>query len=438
MDEYFLSKLIYEPILQQTELTDIESIINAQMPSYTLSKTQKANFCCNDQITNYNTFECSMCANVTTAAQKQQWISETLIDNIKGMYWDPCTRQKLTNDIRLMIKGATCTMPSFIQGRSINDEPYPIPENIFQSLIYKTIQENIQNIELPNSRFKRSFNYSTICNEPDWSEIAELVHSTVPRVKVTLKAFASFSEVEAFMADSVNSQETTRRLAAVDFHTTLPLDYSLRFPPTRMNRPPGYIEMFMSESGMPNQGGDKGINWRTAELKLPMQVTIPRAEPPPACVGGVPYYFTEGFLTVQTAIDSAYTEIETGNDRSDWNTVLKRFVFGKHAYDMFPTVFQLLGPFLMMLATLGLGIDVCKSIVLEKENRTKEYIKTMGGSSLLQWISWWVYYLFIAVLISFAFTVLTTTTFPSKIAFKIFYPSYDSASTGCILQYEIK
>merc|ERR1712004_642245 len=117
MDEYFLSKLIYEPILFETDLTNIEAIINAQMPTYTLSKTQKANFCCNDKITNYNTFDCSTCVNATTVAQKQQWISETLIDNIKGMYWNPCTRQKLTQDIRLMIKGATCNMGTIIQGR---------------------------------------------------------------------------------------------------------------------------------------------------------------------------------------------------------------------------------------------------------------------------------------------------------------------------------
>lgn len=196
-----------------------------------------------------------------------------------------------------------------------------------------------------------------------------------------------------------------------------------------------------------------------------MQLSLPDWTHP-KCVGGQPFYYTEGFLTLQRAIDKAYIDkleedrlayelylnngssVETDNtdygnygdydyeDESDTsdsdtsssssfiptkdkippfiydmfdNVFLKRLAFGPYALDVFPMINQLFLVFLVMIAYIRLVISIAKHLVLEKETKIKEYMKTMGAKPLVQWLTWLIHFMIVACLICSLFAFLVTS-----------------------------
>ncbi|XP_066910613.1 phospholipid-transporting ATPase ABCA3-like [Clytia hemisphaerica] len=206
-------------------------------------------------------------------------------------------------------------------------------------------------------------------------------------------------EAEAFPTDSdlikTIENDLEKDISKQDYlcgviFTTHPNDslsqYYLRFPAD--SRAP-YIK-----KGQERLGSDNIKQWFT-NFVFPRTFTGLGARNAKENQGGPPFYYAEGFVTVQRAIDFAIISEKSAQNNKlpglEFTKVqMQRFPYRKITVDPFIIAIQNSLPLLLMLSLLYSSLCIVKGIVEEKEKRLKESMKMMGLSNWLHWAAWFV------------------------------------------------
>ncbi|XP_068671756.1 phospholipid-transporting ATPase ABCA3-like [Montipora foliosa] len=160
-------------------------------------------------------------------------------------------------------------------------------------------------------------------------------------------------------------------------------------------------------------GSDPSATWNTQFTFPVFEVPGPRNRN--SSHGGPPFYFEEGFLSLQHAVDSAIIK-QIGNITSNLTATVsvKRFPYPDYLHDNFVLVIQTSLPLLLMLSLVYTALNIVRDVVYEKEKKLKESMKMMGLSGWLHWLAWFSKY-FMLLLFSMAIaTIFFTIKFNSN------------------------
>lgn len=121
-------------------------------------------------------------------------------------------------------------------------------------------------------------------------------------------------------------------------------------------------------------GWDPSAKWNTQFTFPVFETTEPRNEH--ATHGGPPFYFEEGFLAIQHAVDIAIIK-HKGRIDNDLNVTvsLKRFPYPDYIQDNFVIVIRFYFPLLLMLSLTFTALNIVRDVVSEKEKELKVRIK---------------------------------------------------------------
>jgi len=111
------------------------------------------------------------------------------------------------------------------------------------------------------------------------------------------------------------------------------------------------------------------ISWNTQFTFPVFQAPGPRESN--STYGGPPYYFEDGFLSLQHAVDFAI--IKYKGNMSDVNTIVsvKRFPYPDCIDDPLTVAIQTTLPLLLMLSLIFIALNIVRDIVYEKEKKLK-------------------------------------------------------------------
>lgn len=297
--------------------------------------------------------------------------------------------------------------------------------------------------------------------------LADEIHENVPRVEVVAHGFTNITEMRQWILDEKeNGDMIERKLAVVEFDNgynftgsadeIMPKDltYTIRPSPEERNLKESFSDSFESERSQSqgsateqseSQGSlsTPGSYWATGILKMSLQIILPRLGPHTfelMCGGNLPNYYKEGFAMIQASIDNAFIDnrlnatngynldMSSGQQASTWKYRYARFPFGQFSLDIFPVMLNFFSCLLITLGTLQLVLSCVGSIVEEKELRIKEYMKVMGATNFMQWMSWLVYYTIICGFISVLFCLVYTSSTIVKWSFDL---TYEVSSDKC-------
>uniref|UniRef100_A0A5F8GU53 ABC transporter domain-containing protein n=1 Tax=Monodelphis domestica TaxID=13616 RepID=A0A5F8GU53_MONDO len=266
-----------------------------------------------------------------------------------------------------------------------------------------SVSYNIQQIETLPSFFQTSTQWELIYVPSN----SEVVKNITKRAQKTL--VRGFSSERAFESYVRYHNESSNVLAAVVFEHTfrhklesLPLKvrkYHLRFSFSPRNTLVTGRLFLMPE---------EPEGWRTA-LLFPLY-PLPGPRNHFASDGGNPGYISEGFLTIQRAVDKAIIEYH-GKDGGKWlndhvTVSVKRFPFPPFVSDNFLKFLDQVLPLIILLLYSLNVLMIIRVIVQEKEKQLKEYLQMMGLSNWLLWSSYFITFFF-----SFLITICLLTLF---------------------------
>ncbi|XP_062542045.1 phospholipid-transporting ATPase ABCA3-like [Armigeres subalbatus] len=135
-------------------------------------------------------------------------------------------------------------------------------------------------------------------------------------------------------------------------------------------------------------------DWQTSLLMVPFTSHL---REPSSVDGGSPSYFSEYFLSVQTAVSKAI--IRERNPSVDIPPVfVQRFPYPPYHDDPLLQALELLLSTVIVLSFLYTCIVMVKHIAVEKERQLKEAMKLMGLPNWMHWAAWFVRNLLLMVL----------------------------------------
>ncbi|XP_074053373.1 phospholipid-transporting ATPase ABCA3-like isoform X2 [Macrotis lagotis] len=95
---------------------------------------------------------------------------------------------------------------------------------------------------------------------------------------------------------------------------------------------------------------------------------------------------------------------------------MKRFPFPSFTNDPYISVLEDNFSLLILLSFLCISIFIVRTLVLEKEKKTKEYMLIMGLSNWLHWIAWFFMYMLVFIFVILIMTILFSLKMKNNVA----------------------
>ena len=200
----------------------------------------------------------------------------------------------------------------------------------------------------------------------DVQQVMDMVKEQFSPVKITTVPFQS----EEDMVETLVSLEGNRNLflGGVAFNTSL--DHGNIVYKIRLSSKLRKKEKLSKEARQDGFGTDPSATWNTQFTFPIFEVPGPRNRN--ASHGGPPFYFEEGFLSLQHAVDTAIIKLK-GNISSELNASvsIKRFPYPDYIHDNFVLVIQTSLPLLLMLSLVFTALNIVRDVVYEKQKKLK-------------------------------------------------------------------
>lgn len=101
-------------------------------------------------------------------------------------------------------------------------------------------------------------------------------------------------------------------------------------------------------------------------------------------------YFLYGFIYIQDLLEKAIVEEKTNGAPRPFGVVAQMTPYPCYVNDKFVTAISRTLPLFMVLAWIYTVSMMVKDIVYEKEKRLKEFMRVMGLSNGIHWLSWFI------------------------------------------------
>ena len=116
-------------------------------------------------------------------------------------------------------------------------------------------------------------------------------------------------------------------------------------------------------------GTDPSATWNTQFTFPIFEVPGPRNRN--ASHGGPPFYYEEGFLSLQHAVDTAIIKLKGNVSDLNASVSVKRFPYPDYIHDNFVLVIQTSLPLLLMLSLVFTALNIVRDVVYEKQKKLK-------------------------------------------------------------------
>ena len=170
------------------------------------------------------------------------------------------------------------------------------------------------------------------------------------------------------LEDNRKKQSKSQFLGGIAFNTSLNSEnvvYKIRLSSTSKKK-----QEASKEARQEGFGSDPSATWNTQFTFPVFEVPGPRNRN--ASHGGPPYYFEEGFLSLQHAVDSAIIkQIRNITSNLTATVSVKRFPYPDYLHDNFVLVIQTSLPLLLMLSLVYTALNIVRDVVYEKEKKLK-------------------------------------------------------------------
>uniref|UniRef100_A0A8W4FEP4 ATP binding cassette subfamily A member 14 n=1 Tax=Sus scrofa TaxID=9823 RepID=A0A8W4FEP4_PIG len=261
--------------------------------------------------------------------------------------------------------------------------------------------------ELPGFLTDRKHEYILVY-VPSESDVAKNITEMVKNdlnARLKVRGFSSEEDFERYIM-FVN--KTTRVLAAIIF------DHDFQNSNERLPLKVRRFYRFSSPSDKLN--GNRGWNTGLLFPVVPSQGPRNLAQTD----GGYPGYYKGGFLLVQHAVDKAIMIYH--NDRAaemlfeNLTIFVRRFPYPAHYSDMFMRTFAAIFPLAVILIFSLTELTLLRTIVMEKENRLKEYQLMIGLNNAMLWASYFVtFFLMFLIIVCLMCVVLFVKIVPETV-----------------------